>query len=103
MLTWLTTRNPTRLRKSCAPSSSSTALFRKTQSPTPPSAARPTCRFFWPPGNIRRSTDTFRIAEALREHGCASVKIEVIRNSSHYVADEQPETVAELIARYAKG
>src|SRR6266852_4787656 len=30
-----------------------------------------------------------RIAEALREHGCASVKTEVIRNSAHYVADEQ--------------
>jgi len=44
-----------------------------------------------------------RIAEALREHGCASVKTEVIRNSAHYVADEQPETVAELIERYAKG
>jgi pimeloyl-ACP methyl ester carboxylesterase len=62
MLTWLTTRNPTRLRKSCAPSSSSTALFRKTQSSTPPSAARPTCRFFWPPGNIRRSTDTLPVS-----------------------------------------
>jgi pimeloyl-ACP methyl ester carboxylesterase len=40
-------------------------------------------------------------AEALRDHGCANVKIEVIKNSVHYVADEQPEAVAQLIARYA--
>jgi pimeloyl-ACP methyl ester carboxylesterase len=40
-------------------------------------------------------------AEALRDHGCANVKIEVIRNGVHYVADEQPELVAELIERYA--
>ncbi len=41
-------------------------------------------------------------AEALRAHGCANVKIEVIKNSVHYVADEQPEAVAELIERYAR-
>jgi pimeloyl-ACP methyl ester carboxylesterase len=40
-------------------------------------------------------------AEALRDHGCANVKIEVIKNSVHYVADEQPEAVAQLIERYA--
>jgi len=40
-------------------------------------------------------------AEALRDHGCANVKIEVIKNSAHYVADEQPESVAQLIERYA--
>jgi len=40
-------------------------------------------------------------AEALRDHGCTNVKIEVIKNSVHYVADEQPEAVAELIKRYA--
>ena len=40
-------------------------------------------------------------AEALRDHGCANVKIEVINNSVHYVADEQPEAVAQLIERYA--
>jgi len=33
-------------------------------------------------------------AEALRDHECANVKIEVIKNSVHYVADEQPEAVA---------
>lgn len=40
-------------------------------------------------------------AEALRDHGCAKVKIEVIKNSVHYVADEQPDAVAQLIERYA--
>jgi hypothetical protein len=40
-------------------------------------------------------------AEALRDHGCANVKIEVIKDSAHYVADERPETVAQLIERYA--
>jgi len=40
-------------------------------------------------------------AEALRAHGCTNVKIEVIQNGVHYVADEQPEAVAELVERYA--
>jgi pimeloyl-ACP methyl ester carboxylesterase len=40
-------------------------------------------------------------AEALRDHGCANVKIEVIKNSVHYVVDEQPDAVTELIERYA--
>jgi len=40
-------------------------------------------------------------AEALRDHGCTNVKIEVIKNSVHYVADEQPDAVAQLIERYA--
>lgn len=40
-------------------------------------------------------------ADALRDHGCANVKIEVIKNSVHYVVDEQPEAVAQLIERYA--
>jgi pimeloyl-ACP methyl ester carboxylesterase len=41
------------------------------------------------------------LAEALRAHGCASVQIEVIKGSAHYVADEQPEALAGLIERYA--
>jgi pimeloyl-ACP methyl ester carboxylesterase len=40
-------------------------------------------------------------ADALRAHGCANVEIEVIDNSAHYVADEQPDAVAQLIERYA--
>jgi pimeloyl-ACP methyl ester carboxylesterase len=42
-----------------------------------------------------------RIAESLRAHGCGNVTVEVIQNSAHYVAEEQPEIVAELIERYA--
>jgi pimeloyl-ACP methyl ester carboxylesterase len=42
-----------------------------------------------------------RLAEDLRAHGCANVKLEVIKNSVHYVEDEQPEAVAQLIERYA--
>ncbi|KAA6465198.1 alpha/beta hydrolase [Acidobacteria bacterium AB60] len=40
-------------------------------------------------------------ANALRAHGCASVEIEVIENSAHFVADEQPDAVAQLIQRHA--
>ena len=42
-----------------------------------------------------------RLADDLRAHGCATVKIEVIKNSAHYVANEQPRAVAQLIERYA--
>jgi pimeloyl-ACP methyl ester carboxylesterase len=42
-----------------------------------------------------------RVAESLRAHGCAIVRVEIIKNSGHYVADEQPEIVAELIERHA--
>ncbi|WP_221761701.1 hypothetical protein [Edaphobacter aggregans] len=36
-------------------------------------------------------------ADALRAHACANVEIEVIDNSAHYAADEQPDAVAQLI------
>jgi hypothetical protein len=42
-----------------------------------------------------------RAAFEERAHGCANVKMEVIKNSVHYVVDEQPDAVAELIERYA--
>lgn len=42
------------------------------------------------------------IAAALQAHGCANVKVEVVKDSMHYVVDEQPEAVAELIERYAR-
>jgi pimeloyl-ACP methyl ester carboxylesterase len=42
-----------------------------------------------------------QVAEDLGRHGCMRVTIEVIKRSGHYVADEQPEVVAELIERYA--
>jgi hypothetical protein len=40
------------------------------------------------------------IAAALQAHGCANVQ--VVKDSVHYVVDEQPEAVAELIERYAR-
>lgn len=42
------------------------------------------------------------IAADLRAHGCANVKVEVVKNSVHYVVDQQPEAVAQLIERYAR-
>ena len=43
----------------------------------------------------------FKVAESLRKYGCSNVTTEIIKNSGHYVAEEQPEIVAELIERYA--
>lgn len=42
-----------------------------------------------------------KVAESLRTHGCASVRVEVISNSAYYVFEEQPEIVTDLIERYA--
>lgn len=42
-----------------------------------------------------------KVAAALRAHGCTRVMIETIKNSAHYVVDEQPDVVAELIEHYA--
>jgi pimeloyl-ACP methyl ester carboxylesterase len=41
------------------------------------------------------------IAEALRKHGCENVTVETIRDSGHWVVDEQPAAVAALLERYA--
>lgn len=41
-----------------------------------------------------------KMAEDLRAHGCQNVVVETIKDSGHYVADEQPTIVAELIERY---
>jgi pimeloyl-ACP methyl ester carboxylesterase len=41
------------------------------------------------------------LAETLRSHGWTNVSVEIIENSGHYVADEQPDAVAALIERYA--
>jgi pimeloyl-ACP methyl ester carboxylesterase len=41
------------------------------------------------------------LGEALRRHGWGNVTAELIENSGHYVADEQPDAVAALIERYA--
>jgi pimeloyl-ACP methyl ester carboxylesterase len=42
-----------------------------------------------------------QLAVSLREHGCSSVTVEVIKDSGHWVVDEQPEIVTDLIERYA--
>jgi pimeloyl-ACP methyl ester carboxylesterase len=42
-----------------------------------------------------------KVADALRSHGCASVTIEIINNSAHYVFEEKPDAVAALVERYA--
>lgn len=41
------------------------------------------------------------IAEALRARGCANVIVATIKDSGHWVVDEQPDIVAELIERHA--
>jgi pimeloyl-ACP methyl ester carboxylesterase len=43
-----------------------------------------------------------KIAESLRMHGCADVSVEVLKNSGHFVADEQPAALAELVERNAR-
>ena len=42
-----------------------------------------------------------RLADSLRQHGCTNVTVEVVKDSGHWVVDEQPDSVAELIERYA--
>jgi pimeloyl-ACP methyl ester carboxylesterase len=42
-----------------------------------------------------------KMAESLRENGCAHVETGLIRGAVHYVVEDQPEAVADLIERYA--
>lgn len=42
-----------------------------------------------------------KIAEGLRASGCTHVETGWIPGSVHYVVEDQPETVADLIERYA--
>lgn len=42
-----------------------------------------------------------RLADALRKHGCTNVTVELVKDSGHWVVDEQPEIVAQLIERHA--
>jgi pimeloyl-ACP methyl ester carboxylesterase len=42
-----------------------------------------------------------RIAEAMRAQGCANLKTEVVKGSAHYIFEEKPDQVAELIEQYA--
>ena len=42
-----------------------------------------------------------RIADGLRAHGCTHVETGLIRGAVHYVVEDQPEQVTDLIERYA--
>ena len=42
-----------------------------------------------------------KIAEGLRANGCTHVETRLIRGSVHYVVEDQPEAVADLIERHA--
>ena len=42
-----------------------------------------------------------KIADGLRAHGCAHVETGLIHGAVHYVLEDQPEQVADLIERYA--
>jgi len=42
-----------------------------------------------------------KIAEAVRAHGCVNLKTELVKDSAHYVFEEQPRQVANLVDRYA--
>lgn len=41
-----------------------------------------------------------KIAEGLRANGCTHVETGLIPGSVHYLVEDQPETVADLIERY---
>jgi pimeloyl-ACP methyl ester carboxylesterase len=42
-----------------------------------------------------------RIAAGMRAQGCVNLRVETIKGAAHYVAEEKPETVEELIERYS--
>jgi pimeloyl-ACP methyl ester carboxylesterase len=42
-----------------------------------------------------------RLADSLRQHGCTNVTVEIVKDSGHWVVDEQPDTTAQLIERHA--
>src|SRR5258708_8066628 len=42
-----------------------------------------------------------KMADGLRANRCAHVETELIRGAVHYVVEDQPEAVADLIERYA--
>jgi pimeloyl-ACP methyl ester carboxylesterase len=42
-----------------------------------------------------------RLGDSLRQHGCTNIIVEVVRDSGHWVIDEQPDIVAELIEHHA--
>jgi pimeloyl-ACP methyl ester carboxylesterase len=52
-------------------------------------------------GDHATGSANLTIAKSLREHGCENVTVETIRDSGHWVVDEQPDAVAALLERYA--
>ena len=60
-----------------------------------------TCRLYLVGGDKSFAKLLPKMGEDMRAHGCKTVTIETIKDSGHYVADQQPEIVAELIERYA--
>lgn len=42
-----------------------------------------------------------RNAESNRQRGCRNIKTEIVKDGKHYLPDEQPEAITELIERYA--
>jgi pimeloyl-ACP methyl ester carboxylesterase len=42
-----------------------------------------------------------KISEAMRTHGCVNLKTEIVKDSAHYVFEEQPDLAAALIEKYA--
>ena len=40
-------------------------------------------------------------AEGLRANGCTHIETGLIRGSVHYVVEDQPEAVTDLVERYA--
>jgi pimeloyl-ACP methyl ester carboxylesterase len=42
-----------------------------------------------------------RIATAMRAHGCKNLNMEILKGTAHYVAEERPDALAELIEHYA--
>ena len=41
-----------------------------------------------------------RIAAGMRAQGCVNLRVETIKGAAHYVAEEMPEVLEELIERY---
>lgn len=42
-----------------------------------------------------------RFAASIRKKGCRNVRTEIVKNAAHYLADEKPDAIAELIEKYA--
>ncbi len=53
-------------------------------------------------GEHSAAMSNLKLAESLRAYGVQAVAVEVIKNARHYLAEEQPDVVVELITRYAE-